>query len=413
LALARHLFLDKDSKNVGVLPTPFGVYAFSAPQVQSFLAYIEELWAENSDPACDLQLQRLLEKIVRHQVDAPPVPPAPVLAFRNKVWRMLRMLYVTRLFPRRFASRTVPANAVYLNVGQLGLAMPSFLDWLTKRPDIIPAMMLHDAIPIDYPHLVGEKAPLYHRQMIRTAAKHADCLLFNSQYTRDSVTAVMEDFGGSYAPALVRSLPLPAAFIDAESSIAALSDTRYFLAVSTIEPRKNYGLLLRVWQRFIATKGAATPHLVIVGALGKDAERILAPLKSDSALAGRVHHVAGLSSPALASLVLGAAGMLCPSLAEGFGMPLLEASAMGVPAIATDIQAHREMASATTVLLSADDEDGWAQAIAALPDGAMRRRPHIPFAMTEAAYCEDILDFVSSIQAADPAVISAARPGTA
>jgi len=274
-------------------------------------------------------------------------------------------------------------------------------------------MMLHDAIPIDYPHLVGEKAPLYHRQMIRTAAEHADCLLFNSQYTRDSVTAVMEDFGGSCAPALVRSLPLPAAFIDAESSIAALTDTRYFLAVSTIEPRKNYGLLLRVWQRFIATTGAATPHLVIVGALGKDAERILAPLKSDSALAGRVHHVAGLSSPALASLVLGAAGMLCPSLAEGFGMPLLEASAMGVPAIATDIQAHREMASATTVLLSADDEDGWAQAIAALPDGAMRRRPHIPFAMTEAAYCADIVDFVSSIKAADPAVMPAARLGTA
>lgn len=91
--------------------------------------------------------------------------------------------------------------------------------------------------------------------------------------------------------------------------------------------------------------------------------------------------------------------MLCPSLAEGFGLPLLEASAMGVPAIATDIPAHREVATATTVLLRADDEEGWARAISASPAVTMHQRPHIPFAMTEAAYCADIVDFVSSIRA--------------
>jgi glycosyltransferase involved in cell wall biosynthesis len=397
LALARHLFGDKSSHHVGILPTPFGVFGFSAPQIKILLVYIERLWAENSNPVCDLQLQDLIKRIARHQVYAPPVPPAAPLSFRNKVWRMLRMLYATRMVPHRLASSMVPANAVYLNVGQLGLAMPSFFNWLAKRPDIISAMMLHDAIPIDFPQLVGEKAPHYHRQMIRTAAEHADCLLFNSDYTRDSVTAVMQDMGRACPPALVRSLPLPAAFIDAETAVAGLSDTRYFLAVSTIEPRKNYDLLLRVWQRFIAAMGAATPHLVIVGSPGKDAQSILARLESDFALAGRVHHVVGLSSPALASLVLGAAGMLCPSLAEGFGMSLLEASAMGVPAVATDIPAHREMATATTVLLSADDEEGWMRAITALPAVAMRQRPTIPHAMTEAAYCANLVDFVSSI----------------
>jgi glycosyltransferase involved in cell wall biosynthesis len=399
LALARHLFMDSSTLNVGVLPTPFGTFAFSAAQVRFFLAYIDELWAENSDPTCDVQLQHLCNKIMLRPIDSAPASAAATLLFRNKVGRMLRMLYATGLFPRRFASRMVPANSVYLNVGQLGLAMPSFFDWLAKRPDIMPVMMLHDAIPIDYPHLVGEKAPIYHRQMIRTASERADCLIFNSAYTRDSVTAVMQDLGRTCPPALVRSLPLPAAFIDAETAVAALSGTRYFLAVSTIEPRKNYALLLRVWQRFIATMGAATPHLIIVGSPGKDAESILAPLLSDAALAERVHHVVGLSSPALASLVMGAAGMLCPSLAEGFGMPLLEASAMAVPAIATDIPAHREMATATTVLVSADDEEAWLTAIAALPLAAIRRRPHIPFAMTEAAYCADIVDFVSRIKA--------------
>jgi len=399
LALARHIFGDEDSHNVGVLPTPVGVYAFSAAQVRILLTYIQELWAEDVGVDSDLQLQWLLDKITHRQVDAPPELPAPALLFRDKVRRMLTMLRATRLFPRRFASRVVPANAVYLNIGQLGLAMPSFFNWLAKRPDITRAMMVHDAIPIDYPHLVGKKAPIHHTQMIRTAAEHADCMIFNSAYTRDSVTAVMRGLGRACPPALVRSLPLPAAFADVETGVAALAGTRYFLAVSTIEPRKNFALLLRVWQRFVAAMGAAAPHLVIVGSAGNGADSILAPLGADSALASRVHHVAGLSSPALASLFLGAAGSLCPSLAEGFGLPLLEASAMGVPAIATDIPAHREVATAATLLLPADDDEAWARAIAALPDVAMRRRPHIPLAMTEAAYCADIVDFVSGIPA--------------
>jgi hypothetical protein len=398
LALARHIFSNESSRNVGVLPTPAGVYALSATQVRRLLAYIQELWAEDAGCGLDLQLQSLLDKIARRQDDALQAPTVRPLLLRQKVWRMLRMLRATSFFPHRFAGRAVPANAVYLNIGQLGLAMPSFFNWLAKRPDISRAMMMHDAIPVDYPHLVGENAPKHHRQMIRTAAEHADCMIFNSAYTRDSVSAVMADLGRPCPPALVRSLPLPGAFADVEASVAELAGTRYFLAVSTIEPRKNFGLLLRVWQRFVATMGEEAPHLVIVGSPGNDADNILAPLESDPALASRVHHVAGLSSPALASLLLGAAGMLCPSLAEGFGLPLLEANALGAPAIATDIPAHRELASATTVLLPADDEQGWAQAIAATPDVVMRRRPHIPVAMTESAYCADIVDFITRIR---------------
>lgn len=397
-ALARYLFNDESSQNVGILPTPVGVYCFSAAQTRNLLAHIQELWAEDLDPVNDLQLQCLVDKLARGRDTASVIPPVSRLLFRGKVRRMLRMLYATGLFPHRFAGRTVPANAVYLNIGQLGLAMPSFFDWLVKRPDITRAMMVHDAIPIDYPHLVREKASVHHRQMIRTAAEHADCLIFNSAYTRDRVATVMQGMGRASPPALVRALPVPAAFIAVETAVAELSGKRYFLAVSTIEPRKNYAFLLRIWQRFIATMGAAAPHLVIVGAPGNNAESILAPLKSDSALAGRVHHLVGLSSPALASLMLGATGMLCPSLAEGFGLPLLEASAMNVPTIASDIPAHREVAIARTMLLPADDDGGWAREITALPDVAMRPPPNIPFALTEAAYSADIVDFINGIR---------------
>lgn len=396
LALANHLFADESSRHVGVLPTPLGVYAFPAAQVRPLLSYIQELWSENADPLTDLQMQRLVDKILCRPTNAALPPAVSSLMFRDKVSRMLSMLRHTRLLPRHFAARTVPTDAVYLNIGQLGLAMPSFFRWLTKRPDITRAMMIHDAIPIDYPHLVGKNAPVYHRQMIRTAMEQADFLIYNSAYTRDSVHAVMRQLGSAGPPGLVRSLPLPDAFLKVSPPLPALRDTRYFLAVSTIEPRKNHALLLRVWQHFVATVGSAAPHLILVGAPGNGAESILAPLRVDAALADRVHCVVGLSSPALTSLLLGATGMLCPSLAEGFGLSLLEASAMGVPTIATDIPAHREVAAAATVLLAADDVDGWSRAIAALPDPGMRLHPNIPFAITEAAYCADIVDFISA-----------------
>src|ERR1700741_2595583 len=113
LALARHIFCDEFSQNVGVLPTPAGVYAYSAAQVRKLLVYIQELWAEDADPTGDLQLQWLLDKIALRQGDVPSAPTAPPLLFRNKVRRMLCMLHATGLFPRRFAGRVVPPNAIY------------------------------------------------------------------------------------------------------------------------------------------------------------------------------------------------------------------------------------------------------------------------------------------------------------
>lgn len=397
LALARFIF-DKDSShNVGILPTPAGVYCLRAAQVRVLLTYIERLWAEDTDETRDFQLKLLIGKIASQSDRSAAVTPVRSLMFRDKVRRMLAMLFATRIVPRHLASRSVPANAVYLNTGQLGLAMPSFFDWLDKRPDVTRAMMVHDVIPIDHPHLVRAGSPVHHHQMIRTAAERADCMIFNSTYTQSSVTAAMQSIGLPCPPALVRSLPLPAAFASVAAAPADLSDTRYFMAVSTVEPRKNHALLLRVWQRLLQSMADAAPHLVIVGAPGKDAEAILAPLQADAALRTRVHHVVGLSSPALASLVLGAAGMLCPSFAEGFGLPLLEASALQVPTIASNIPPHREVATAATTLLPSDDDDAWARAIAALPKGGMRPRPPIPLAMTEAAYCADIVDFISSV----------------
>ncbi|MFK5047932.1 hypothetical protein ACI4CD_29925, partial [Klebsiella pneumoniae] len=76
----------------------------------------------------------------------------------------------------------------------------------------------------------------------------------------------------------VRGLPLPQAFAQQAIGVPELAQQRYFIVVSTIEPRKNHALLLRVWTRLIERMGVSAPHLVIVGSRGFDGERIMAPL---------------------------------------------------------------------------------------------------------------------------------------
>lgn len=226
--------------------------------------------------------------------------------------------------------------------------------------------------------------------MVRTAVDHADLVITTTCHARETIAACMAQMGRGDVPIHVRGLPLPAALSVARGADTALAGRHYFLTCSTVEPRKNHALLIQVWRRIVARMGEGAPHLVIVGAAGRHAEAILGEIASDPALARHVHHISGLSSPALARLTLGAAAMLCPSHTEGFGLSVLEGNALGVPTIASDIAAHREIATGDTQLLAPNDRDGWERAILAQGPGPLRRTPPIPDALGEAAYCRDI-----------------------
>lgn len=395
VALANHFFFNENYESIGVLPTPWGMRAFNADMVRRGLDHLHQIWAERIDEANDPHWHGLVATLLGRSDPAGSVPhrkPAGLLTKTQRMWMHLRQTGIA--LGRSVAD--LPSGAIYLNIGQIGLAVPAFHRWLAHRRDITAAFMLHDTIPLEYPQFVSPSSVTHHARMVQTTVERADLVITTTQHARETILASMERMGRVDMPIHVRGLPLPEALGLPRSAEPALAGRHYFLTCSTVEPRKNHGLLIDVWRRIIARMGDKAPDLVIVGSPGRHAETILGEIAGDPALARHIHHVSGLSSPALGRLTLGAAAMLCPSYAEGFGLSVLEANALGVPTIASDIASHREIANAETRLLPPDDRHAWENAILDLPPGSMRMTPAIPEPMTEAAYCYDIAAFLEN-----------------
>jgi alpha-1,3-rhamnosyl/mannosyltransferase len=127
----------------------------------------------------------------------------------------------------------------------------------------------------------------------------------------------------------------------------------YLLVVATQEPRKNLAGLVRAYAGLPSPLRARQP-LTIVGARGwlnAELDRTLAPLES----AGTVRRLGYVAEDELPLIYAGAGAFAFPSLYEGFGLPLLEAMASGVPALTSNVASLPEVGG--DVALGVDPED--------------------------------------------------------
>jgi glycosyltransferase involved in cell wall biosynthesis len=141
---------------------------------------------------------------------------------------------------------------------------------------------------------------------------------------------------------------------------------RYVMAIGTVEPRKDYPLLVAAF----GAVAAAHPEvaLVIVGADGWGAERVAAAVEASPAR-DRILRPGYLDDRDLAATLAGASLLAYPSLYEGFGFPPLEAMAAGVPVVATAAGAVPEVVGDGALVVAPGDGDGLAGAISRVLDG--------------------------------------------
>jgi len=134
----------------------------------------------------------------------------------------------------------------------------------------------------------------------------------------------------------------------------------YLLCASTSHPHKNLDRLLRVYQQ-----SPDLPPLILTGVRGFAAREV-------EALAGAKVKIAGwIPRPELLELFRCARGFVYPSTFEGFGMPVLEAMAAGVPVACSDIPPLREIAGGTVHYFDPASDDQLRTALLQLAAGTL------------------------------------------
>nr|WP_277923336.1 glycosyltransferase family 1 protein [Sphingomonas sp. CARO-RG-8B-R24-01] len=239
------------------------------------------------------------------------------------------------LLPKR--GRASPGT-VYVQASPHHLTRPALVRRILDQEQARFLCLVHDLIPIEYPEYARPDGALLHRRRIETIASLADGVIVNSAATGESMRPWIEKTGRTVAMhvALLGTQSMPTRAMD-------VPDGRYFLCVGTIEPRKNHLLLLHLWRTLAETLPQhAIPKLIIVGRRGWENEQVLDMLERCPALRGHVEERNGCSDQDLDALLRGARALLLPSFAEGYGMPVAEALAVGTPVICSDLPALRE-----------------------------------------------------------------------
>jgi len=247
---------------------------------------------------------------------------------------------------------------VWLNPGHTGLDSQRVADWVRRRNlRLVP--LIHDLIPITHPQFCRQGEDERHRQRMRTVLDIASGVVTNSAHTLDALRTFAQDEQRSLPPAAIAwpgtpILPSVPQRIGIEPS---------FVILGTIEGRKNHALLLSLWRQLLQERGsAAIPKLLIVGRRGWQADDVFAQLDSGD-FGDRVIEVGALDDRRLSDILTNARALLFPSFAEGYGIPLVEALAAGVPVIASDLPVFREIGQGVPELLPPDDLDAWRDAV--------------------------------------------------
>ena len=261
------------------------------------------------------------------------------------------------------------AGRFLFNTGHSGLESDGYVTML-RQQQVKPIFMVHDLIPLTHPQYCRAGEHDRHLTRLRNAVRAASGIVCNSQATLDGLFALCGQQGWALPPAVVALL--------APEQINAVQLTRpmaapYFVFVSTIEPRKNHLMILKIWQRLAVQLGDKAPHLVIIGQRGWDYGEVVDVL-ADSVLKRLVTEIPACTDPEMVNYLQHARAMLFPSLTEGFGMPVVEALAQGLPVIASDLPVFREFAGAIPDYIDASDEARWAATIInyAAADSALR-----------------------------------------
>lgn len=267
--------------------------------------------------------------------------------------------------PRRELSLAWQNGVGVRAAGQGMVHAPSVLAPLGKHNHLLDpghqtVATVHDTVPWTHPHTMTPHGVHFHKAMVRRAYKYADAVVVPTHAVAAELNEIhrFEDrlrvIGG--APSSRLSVPVDAALRAERLGLPA----QYILSVGTLEPRKG----LRHLVDALAHPDAPDLPLVVSGPDGWGDVDLLDIAEQAGLEPGRVKLLGRVDDTDLAVAYDRAAVFVFPSLAEGFGLPVIEAMHFGTPVIHSDAPAVREVASDAGVTVSTTPIDSYSERLA-------------------------------------------------
>lgn len=203
---------------------------------------------------------------------------------------------------------------------------------------------IHDLAFIEHPRWYSKAYYLFYRIFTPLSALTSKQILTVSNFSKSEITSKLH-IAEDKIHIIYNAVSSIFKNYFSENKVDAISE-KYILAVSTLDPRKNFSYLLQAFQRWDNPNGV---KLYIVG--GKNA--VFADM--DICESSNVRWLGRVSDSELVEYYRNAQCFVYPSLYEGFGIPPLEAMACGTPVIVSNIPPHREVCADAALYVDALD----------------------------------------------------------
>lgn len=235
----------------------------------------------------------------------------------------------------------------------------------------ILGVVQHDFIPLQNPDLVPPENTAIFRQWVNETLKRAHYIMAVSKTvageTRRELTALgRRDVAENCVTAFRNGADLPAPsgtgsvrqeLID---FIGTAGDGPY-LTVGTIEPRKNQTTLLAAIDRVL--QSAPSARFLLAGTVGWNGKPIAEGIQQHRGWPRNIRHFSDLTDTELQFAYKHAKAVVFPSLAEGYGLPIVESLANGTRVFASDIPVHSEIGGKYCAYFDPLNIDGLAEAL--------------------------------------------------
>lgn len=229
------------------------------------------------------------------------------------------------------------------------------------------AAVCQDLIPVTHPQFfeTGEFVAQY-RRYVEFLAQHTDLVIAISRATADELKKAAQAHGGMRGRIAVVELGsdvASAAEPQPPQTQSPLQAGQFVISVSTIQSRKNFDLLYRLWHRFAQEDRSGIPRLVVVGQRGFGSDELLAAIAQDASIRDRFTILHRTSDAELTWLYRNCAYTLYPSYVEGWGLPVSESLAYGKLCLASNTSSLPEAGAGLALHFGPDDDDAWHAAI--------------------------------------------------